>query len=405
MTIIQVATARNLPAEPKRVLGLFGGEIAEQEWVRNAVDILEADARRSADTHLFKLRFPGLDGIDVYFKDESTHPTGSLKHRMARSLIMFGLCNGLIGPGTALVEASSGSTAVSEAYFAELLGLPFIAVVPRSTSRQKVTAIERFGGRCHFVDRSSEVYGAAQMIAADLGGLYLDQFTYAERAIDWRTGNIAESIFKQMAGERHPVPEWIVMSTGTGGTSATIGRYIRFSRQKTRLCGVDVENSCFFEAYKSSSRTANCIRGSRIEGVGRPRVEPSFVPSVIDQMMRVPDAASIAATRVLTSRLSHRVGGSTGANFIGLCWCAAAMLREGLSGSLVTVLCDDGERYSDTYYNDDWLKEQDIVIAPYVAAIERFLDSGVFEMPADGAGFECASRPTPRARNASEDGV
>jgi cysteine synthase A len=398
MTTVQMATARNLPAEPRRVPGLFGGEAAEPEWVRNAIDRLEADARRSADTHLFKLRFPGLDGIDVYFKDESTHPTGSLKHRMARSLILFGLCNGLIGPGTALVEASSGSTAVSEAYFAELLGLPFIAVVPRSTSRQKIAAIERFGGRCHFVDRSSEVYDAAQTIAAELDGLYLDQFTYAERAIDWRTGNIAESIFKQMAGEPHPVPEWIVMSTGTGGTSATIGRYIRFSRKKTRLCGVDVENSCFFEAYKSRERTANCVRSSRIEGVGRPRVEPSFVPSVIDQMMRVPDAASVAAAHVLASRLSHRVGGSTGANFIGLCWCAAAMLRDGRSGSLVTVLCDDGERYSDTYYNDDWLRDEGIDTAPYVAAIERFLASGVFEMPGDGAGFECASWPAPAQR-------
>lgn len=392
MTMVEVAMARNLSAEPKRAAGRFAGEATPQEWVRNAVEILEGDARRSADTHLFRLRFAGLNGIDVYLKDESTHPTGSLKHRMGRALIMFGICNGLISPGTTLVEASSGSTAVSEAYFAELLGLPFIAVVPRSTSRQKISAIERFGGRCHFVDKSSEVYAAAQLIAAEIGGHYLDQFTYAERAIDWRGGNIAESIFKQMASERHPVPEWIVMSTGTGGTSATIGRYIRYGKFQTRLCGVDVENSCFFEAYESRSRTANCVNGSRIEGIGRPRVEPSFVPTVIDQMMRVPDAASIAAARVLATRLARRVGGSTGTNFIGLCWCAAAMLLDGRSGSLVTVLCDDGERYSDMYYNDAWLKEQGIDIAPYVDAIERFLDTGMFEMPENGAGFECVSR-------------
>ncbi|WP_444769231.1 PLP-dependent cysteine synthase family protein [Rhodopseudomonas sp. NSM] len=377
--------------KPATFAGLPGDEAAEREWVRNAVAVLEGESRRSVDTHLFRLRFPGLKGIDVYLKDESTHPTGSLKHRMGRSLIMFGLCNGLIGPGTTLVEASSGSTAVSEAYFAELLGLPFVAVVPRSTSRQKITAIERFGGRCHFVEGSSEVYAAAQLIAAEIGGHYLDQFTYAERAIDWRAGNIAESIFKQMAGERHPVPEWIVMSIGTGGTSATIGRHIRHSKHDTRLCGVDVENSCFFEAYESHSRAQKCARGSRIEGIGRPRVEPSFVPTVIDQMIRVPDAASIAAARVLTSRLAHRVGGSTGTNFIGLCYCAAAMLRDGRAGSLVTIICDDGERYSDTYYDDAWLKEQDIVIAPHVEAIERFLDTGIFEMPGNGAGFECAS--------------
>ncbi len=390
MTTYQIPTVRTLSGEPGRISSALIGETTEREWVRRAVDILEGDARRSADTHLFRLRFPGLNGIDVYLKDESTHPTGSLKHRLGRSLIMFGICNGLIGPGTTLVEASSGSTAVSEAYFADLLGLPFVAVVPRSTSRQKISAIERFGGQCHFVEKSSEVYAAAQRIAAETGGHYLDQFTYAERAMDWRGGNIAESIFRQMAGERYPVPEWIVMSTGTGGTSATIGRYIRHARLESRLCGVDVENSCFFDCFKSHSRDVKCVRGSRIEGIGRPRVEPSFVPTVIDQMVRVPDAASIAAAHVLAKRLPHRVGGSTGTNFMGLCWCAAGLLREGRAGSLVTLICDDGERYSDTYYNEAWLQEQNIVIAPYVEAIERFLETGVFEMPESGVGFECA---------------
>ena len=66
------------------------------------------------------------------------HPTGSLKHRLARSLFLYGLCNGWIGPeSTTIVEASSGSTAVSEAYFARLLGLPFVAVMPASTSPRR----------------------------------------------------------------------------------------------------------------------------------------------------------------------------------------------------------------------------------------------------------------------------
>ena len=108
----------------------------------------------------------GLRGISVYLKDESTHPTGSLKHRLARSLFLYGICNGRIGPATTLVEASSGSTAVSEAYFAELLDLPFIAVMPRSTSPAKIEGIERFGGRCHFVDSAAQVYE----VAARFGG-------------------------------------------------------------------------------------------------------------------------------------------------------------------------------------------------------------------------------------------
>ena len=77
-------------------------------------------------------------GVQLYLKDESTHRSGSLKHRLARSLFLFGLVNGWIREGTTLVEASSGSTAVSEAYFAQLLGLPFIAVMTRTTSPEKI---------------------------------------------------------------------------------------------------------------------------------------------------------------------------------------------------------------------------------------------------------------------------
>ena len=97
-----------------------------RSWVDNAVRLIEADARRSADTHLLRYPLPvaWCDGVDVqlYLKDETTHITGSLKHRLARSLFLYALCNGWIDENTTVIEASSGSTAVSEAYFAALLG-------------------------------------------------------------------------------------------------------------------------------------------------------------------------------------------------------------------------------------------------------------------------------------------
>lgn len=355
-----------------------GDRSRDRSWAHSAIELLQADKRRSADTHLLNPVFPGLKHVAIYFKDESTHPTGSLKHRLAHSLFLYGICNGNIREGTTLVEASSGSTAVSEAYFARLLGLPFIAVMPRSTSRSKIEAIERQGGACHFVDSPAEVYAAASRLAGEKQGYYLDQFTFAERATDWRgNNNIAESMFAQMQSEPRPVPDWVVMSAGTGGTSATIGRYIRYRNLATRLCVVDVEHSAFFDAYVRGDRAVTCPRPSRIEGIGRPRVEPSFVPGVIDHMIRVADAASIAAAHVLSERLFRRVGGSTGTNFYGLCMIAAAMEREGRDGSLVTVICDSGERYASTYYDPKWLADNGLDIAPYCARISRFLDTGV----------------------------
>ncbi|MEM8134650.1 pyridoxal-phosphate dependent enzyme, partial [Morganella morganii] len=164
------------------------------QWTTSAINAIQADYQRSADTHLIPLELPVYPGVSLYLKDESTHPTGSLKHRLARSLFLYGLCNGWIREGTPVIEASSGSTAVSEAYFARLLGLPFIAVMPRCTARRKIEQIEFYGGQCHFVDSSAQIYAESEHLARETGGHYMDQFTYAERATDWRgNNNIAES--------------------------------------------------------------------------------------------------------------------------------------------------------------------------------------------------------------------
>src|ERR1700756_165463 len=157
-----------------------------RSWTDNAIRLIEADARRSADTHLLRYPLPSAWCADVdialYLKDETTHITGSLKHRLARSFVPCAPCNGWIGEGTTVVEASSGSTAVSEAYFAALLGLPFVAVMPSATSSAKVALIESQGGRCHFVADSSQVYAEAERVAKETGGDYPGQFTKAERA-------------------------------------------------------------------------------------------------------------------------------------------------------------------------------------------------------------------------------
>lgn len=249
---------------------------------------------------------------------------------MARSLFLYALCNGWTDEGTTVVEASSGSTAISEAYFASLLGLPFTALVPSATSPFKVALIESRGGRCHFVQNSSQVYAEAERIARESGGHYLDQFTNAERATDWRgNNNIAESIYAQMRDEKHPIPDWIVVGAGTGGTSATIGRYIRLRADATRLCVVDPENSAFFPSYAEDRDDIVMPTSSRIEGIGRPRVEPSFLPGVVNRMVSVPDAASIAAARHISAVLGRRVGPSTGTNLWGAFGLVAEMVADG----------------------------------------------------------------------------
>ena len=246
---------------------------------------------------------------------------------------------------------------LSEAYFARLLDLPFVAVMARSTSAEKVAQIAFYGGRCEFVEHTSEVYARAQAIAAETGGHYMDQFTYAERATDWRgNNNIAQSMFRQMEKERHPVPRWVVVGAGTGGTSATIGRFIRYQRHATQLCVADPAGSVF-GAYHRSGDFSLVGKGSRIEGIGRPRVEASFIRGVVDRMLEVADVDSIAAMRVLSDVLGRKVGPSTGTNLVGMLTLTAEMRANGEQGSILSLLCDAGERYLPSYHNPQWVAE------------------------------------------------
>lgn len=351
-----------------------------RHWVNRSIEKIEADFNRSADTHLFHLPLPGHPEIDIYLKDESTHPTGSLKHRLARSLFLYGLCNGWITEGRAIIEASSGSTAVSEAYFARLLGLQFIAVMPKCTSEEKIAQIEFAGGQCHLVSDPTKIQDIALEIVQETGGHFLDQFTFAERATDWRgNNNIAQSLFQQLEKERHPDPRWVVMSAGTGGTSATLGRFIRYQKLHTELCVVDPENSVFYDFFVTGDHSLTCSTGSNIEGIGRPRVEPSFIPSVVDRMLQVPDPASIASILFLERLLGRRVGGSTGTNFYGLCQLISEMSDRGEGGSVVTLICDPGERYLHTYFDEGWRAQKGIDVTPYLEQLENFWFHGVWE--------------------------
>jgi cysteine synthase A len=342
---------------------------------------LDEDRSREFDTPLLALSLPEFSGVSLYIKDETAHATGSLKHRLARSLFLHAICNGDIGENTTVVEASSGSTAISEAYFANLLGLPFIAVVPRGTAPAKLDAIARAGAQIYLVDPHEEISVVAARVARAMKGHFMDQFTFAERATDWRgNNNIAESLFSQLEKEPFPIPRWIVVGAGTGGTSATIGRYIRYrpDLNTSSLCVVDPEGSAFFPYFTSGDRETCGGHAGIIEGIGRARVELSFMRNIVDQMIAVPDAASIAAARWLEARLGRRFGPSTGTNLVGALALAACMQADGQCGSIATLACDAGDRYAATIYDDEWLSSRQLHLGGWPQRFARLNDGPLF---------------------------
>jgi cysteine synthase A len=128
--------------------------------------------------------------------------------------------------------------------------------------------------------------------------------------------------------------------------------------------------------------------GSRIEGIGRPRVEASFLPDVIDAMVKVPDAWSVAAMRVLSERLGRRVGPSTGTNLLASLACARQLVAQGQGGAIVTLLCDSGERYRDSYFDAAWCERQGLHDPAAEARVRAAMASGWSgEAPWRQAGF------------------
>ena len=333
--------------------------LGSREWANEAVRRIEADANRSADTHLHAFPLPAEWGIDLYLKDESVHPTGSLKHRLARSLFLYGLCNGWITEGTTIVEASSGSTAVSEAYFARFLGLPFVAVMPASTSPEKIALIEARGrlvppGRRPEHDRRR---GAA---ARGRARRALPRPVHLRRARD-----------RLARQQQHRGVD--LQPDGAGATPGPrLGRGGRRNRRherddrplrtadavRRRGCASSTRRTRSSTRAGRATRRRSPGRPSRIEGIGRQRVEPSFLPDIVDRMIQVPDAASIATMRFVRARTGRSVGGSTGTNVWGRFVLVAEMLSRGEHGSVVTLICDGGDRYAGTYYSDAWVRDQ-----------------------------------------------
>ena len=100
-------------------------------------------------------------------------------------------------------------------------------------------------------------------------------------------------------------------------------------------------------------------------------MEASFIPSLIDRMIQIPDAASIATIHWLEGKTQRKCGASTGTNLFGALVLAKEMISNNEQGSIVTMICDSGERYLDTYFDQKWIEGQGLDLSPYLSALER----------------------------------
>jgi len=388
----------------------------QQQKIKEINSIAEAAIKQPTPLRLaFEVK-----GIRLFIKDESQLITGSHKIRLARSLLIHAVTEGWINEKTrVLAELSSGSTARAEAYFAQKLGYAYYAVLDlKNTAEQKQTAIKDLGGK--LIDKPSNDKTPIQdFIQARLMFLnyekeqwhFIDQFKNASVAIDQDTnlyspqeGNIslAQELSAQIKSPSFEVSygkinlKYIVCGAGTGGTATTLGKHFNPSREKGKpqLVVVDPENSMFVsgfaEYHNLQPRPSVEPKPSRIEGIGRPRVEASFNPSVVSRMLMVPDNGSIAALKHFSSnppvhyQSNAQIGGSSGTCLMGAYYLINEMLKNKEKGDIVTFIFDSGEYYQTTYHQADsrqWLIANNLNnFDRYIVSIGNILNGNYVEI-------------------------
>lgn len=352
-------------------------KFAAASWSAAAVAELRLMARSQA-TPL--LRIPvGCADVAILLKDESAQVTGSLKFRLALALMLDGVCSGRIHQHSRLFDASSGSTAIAEAAVAARLGLDFTACVPVAASPHKVEAIRQQGASVVLTASLDEARQVAARLAAEQNGHFLDQFTQADRVMDWRSEDcLGSELLRQVSEAGLHAPDWVVMAVGTGSSLAAVSRHVRYSGADTKICLADPEASQLHRRWlcQTSRTSLDRTTTTLIEGIGACGEHPGFNPALIDAVETVRDGESIAAAHVLSELLGKKVGASSGASF-----CALARLavrpKVRSQAVLLSFIYDDGERYADSVYNPQWLKQHGIDLAFEMAPVRHFIASGV----------------------------
>ncbi|MGP3914798.1 PLP-dependent cysteine synthase family protein [Nonomuraea sp. 10N515B] len=355
-------------------------------WNARALDVLAA----GPPTPLIDFPVPA-PGIRLLLKDESAQPTGSLRHRHARALFRQAILDGLVVEGTTVVEATGGNAAVAQAWFAQRLGLPYVVVMPGERSQARARAVEALGGECRFVTPPLAIYDAARQI----DGHFLDQFGRAAQH------DLAEELFGQVS------PDWVVTGAGTGATSATLGHWLRSHRpadgpdgafpgvsaegsapgvggrpvpsdeaagggeRRCRVAVADPDNSAYFPGWTLDTPDYATGMPSRIEGIGRPRIEPGFRPDLVDLVIPVPDAASVAAARHIREVTGLPVGGSSGTALWAALELVERMRARGETGTVVSLIGDAADRHLATYHDDAWAVGKGLDVGPHLAELRR----------------------------------
>src|SRR6187551_1082849 len=306
----------------------------------------------------------------VYGKAEFFNPGGSVKDRIAIPIIEKAEREGKLKPGGTIVEGTSGNTGVALAIAAALRGYKCIFTMPDKMSQEKVRLLKAFGAEVIITptavppDHPDSYVMMAKRIAKETPNAILaDQF-YNEANPQAHYDITGPELWEQTEGRiTH-----FVSAAGTGGTITGVGRYLKEKNPNVRIVAGDPVGSILADYWRSDGKVVREGVPYKIEGIGQDKIPGTLDMSVIDDFETVPDKDAFAMARRLTREEGLFVGGSSGL----IAHVALQVAREidDPDAFVVTFLCDTGERYLSKLYNDEWMRENQLLDSDRMAVAQ-----------------------------------
>jgi len=300
---------------------------------------------------------------DIFVKCEYLNPAGSMKDRVALNIVTDAERRGLLGPGSTIVEATSGNTGMGLALVAALRGYQCVFVMPDKMSQEKVAALRAFGARVVICPTAVEpedprsYYQTAKRIVQETPGAYYANQYHNPANPEAHYLSTAPEIWAQTNGEL----DVFVAGMGTGGTISGCGRYFREKKKDFRLVGVDPIGSLYYEYVKTGRMTRPF--SYYVEGIGEDFLPTTMNLKILDEIMRVDDKECFLMTRELVRQEGLYVGGSSGAAVAGAIKYAEMSKRK---ENILVLLPDSAQKYLSKIFDDKWMRENGFLDEPDV---------------------------------------
>ena len=325
------------------------------------------------NTPLIRLRRASEEtGCEILGKAEFLNPGQSVKDRAALWIVRAAEREGSLKPGGTIVEGTAGNTGIGLTLVSQALGYKSVIVIPDTQSEEKKLAL-RLGG-AELIEVPAVAYKnpnnyvkvsgrlAAQLAQSEKGGaIWANQFdNVANRQA--HIDSTGPEIWRDTDGK----VDAFVSAVGTGGTLAGVGMFLKSKNKEIKVGLADVPGAALYSYYTSGELKA---AGSSItEGIGQGRITANLEDAPVDFAWEIPDTESMPVVFDLIRHEGLVMGGSTGVNIAG----AIRTARElGPGHTIVTVLCDYGQRYASKIFNPEFLRSKGLPVPEWLEGKSR----------------------------------